>query len=385
MSVLALPRPAEPVRRRALWLSRLVRRRATVVGLVLLAVTTLVGVLAPVIAGDPLRMEVSARLTAPGAAHWFGTDDVGRDVWSRVVYGARLSLLVGAAVVVLAFAVGLVCGLAAGYWRRLDNPVMRVMDGLMAFPAIILAIALMASLGPSVVNVIVAIGVVYAPRVARIVRGSVLVIRETTYVEAARALGVSDLVIVARHVLPNCLSPVIWQGSFVFAAAVLTEAALSFLGVGVPPYVPSWGNILAEGRLYLQQAPWLVLYPGAAIMLTIFGLNLLGDGLRDLLDPRLRGLVRERARRSHHASSSSRLPSDRHGPPGRRHLRASARVDGRHRNLAGRRQRGGCGGGRRVHAQRRRDGHVERGRARSPSGLAPGRAARARLCRPCAP
>src|SRR2546425_1217473 len=197
MSVLALPRPAEPVRRRALWLSRLVRRRATVVGLVLLVVTTLVGVLAPVIAGDPLRMEVSARLMAPGAAH--------------------------------------------------------------------------------------------------IVRGSVLVIRETMYVEAARALGVSDVVIVARHVLPNCLSPVIVQASFVFAAAVLTEAALSFLGVGVPPYVPSWGNILAEGRLYLQQAPWLVLYPGAAIMLTIFGLNLLGDGLRDLLDPRLLGLVRERA------------------------------------------------------------------------------------------
>src|SRR5207247_338989 len=223
MSVLALPRPAEPVRRRALWLSRLVRRRATVVGLVLLAVTTLVGVLAPVIAGDPLRMEVSARLTAPGAAHWFGTDDVGRDVWSRVVYGARLSLLVGAAVVLLAFAVGLVCGLAAGYWRRLDHPVMRVMDGVIAFPAIILAIARMASLGPSVGDVLVP------------------------------------------------------------------------LGVGVPPCVPSWGNILAEGRLYLQQAPWLVLYPGAAIMLTIFGLNLLGDGLRDLLDPRLRGLVRERA------------------------------------------------------------------------------------------
>src|SRR5438874_2194524 len=189
MSVLALPRPTETARRGPLWLSRLVRRRATVVGLVLLGVTTLVGALAPVIAGDPLRMEVSARLTAPGSRHWFGTDDVGRDVWSRVVYGARLSLLVGAAVVLLAFAVGLVCGLAAGYWRRLDNPVMRVMDGLMAFRAI----------------------------------------------------------------------------------------------------------ILAEGRLYLQQAPWLVLYPGAAIMLTIFGLNLLGDGLRDLLDPRLRGLVRERA------------------------------------------------------------------------------------------
>src|SRR5207247_1462010 len=238
MSGPALPRPAEPVRRRAHWLSRVVRRRATVVGLVLRAVTTLVGVLAPVIAGAPLRMEVSARLTAPGAAHWFGTDDVGRDVWSRVVYGARLSLLVGAAVVLLAFAVGLVCGPAAGYGRGLENPVMRVMHGFMAFPAIILAIALMASLGPSVANVIVAIGIVYAPRVARIVRGSVLVIRETMYVEAARALGVSDVVIVARHVLPHCLSPVIVQASFVFAAAVRAAAALSSRGVAVPSSPP---------------------------------------------------------------------------------------------------------------------------------------------------
>jgi len=170
------------------------------------------------------------------------------------------------------------------------------MDGLMAFPAIVLAIALMAALGSSVINVIVAIGVVNAPRVARVVRGSVLVIRETSYVEAARALGASDGLMIVRHVLPNCLSPVIVQGSFVFAAAVLTEAALSFLGVGVPPYVPSWGVILAEGRLYIQQAPWLVIYPGVAIMLTIFGLNLFGDGLRDLLDPKIRGLATERQR-----------------------------------------------------------------------------------------
>jgi peptide/nickel transport system permease protein len=168
---------------------------------------------------------------------------------------------------------------------------MRVMDGLMAFPAIILAIALMASLGPSVANVIVAIGVVYAPRVARVVRGSVLVVRETAYVEAARALGVPDLPLIARHVVPNILSPVIVQASFVFAAAVLTEAALSFLGVGVPPFIPSWGNSLAEGRLYLQQAPWLVLYPGAAIMVTVLGLNLVGDAVRDVLDPKVRGGV----------------------------------------------------------------------------------------------
>jgi peptide/nickel transport system permease protein len=294
VSVVALPHAVTTRRAAPSWLRLLARRRSTLIGLGLVGVALVVGLLAPLLAGDPLRIDVARRLTAPGQAHWFGTDDVGRDVWSRVVYGARLSLLVGAAVVALSFVIGLACGLTAGYYRRLDNPVMRVMDGLMAFPAIILAIALMASLGPSVLNVVVAIGIVYAPRVARIVRGSVLVIRETAYVEAARALGASDVVVVARHVLPNCLSPVIVQASFVFAAAVLTEAALSFLGVGVPPYVPSWGNILAEGRLYLQQAPWLVLYPGGAIMLTIFGLNLLGDGLRDLLDPRLRGVAAER-------------------------------------------------------------------------------------------
>jgi peptide/nickel transport system permease protein len=285
---------AIPRRRRPGWLTLLTRRKTTLVGALLMAAMLLVGTLAPVIGGDPGHMDVAGRLKAPGRAHWFGTDDVGRDVFSRVVYGARLSLMVGAAVVGFSFAVGVTCGLVAGFYRRLDNVVMRVMDGLMAFPAIVLAIALMAALGASVINVIVAIGVVYSPRVARVVRGSVLVIRETSYVEAARALGAADSTLMARHVLPNCLSPVIVQASFVFAAAVLTEAALSFLGVGVPPYVPSWGVILAEGRLYIQQAPWLVIYPGVAIMLTIFGLNLFGDGLRDLLDPKVRGLTSER-------------------------------------------------------------------------------------------
>jgi peptide/nickel transport system permease protein len=274
----------------------LARRKITIVGVVLVAAMTVIGSLAPLIAGDPGFMDPAGRLATPSLAHWFGTDDVGRDVYSRVVYGARLSIAVGGAVVLLSLVLGLACGLLAGYYRRLDNPIMRVMDGLMAFPAIVLAIALMAALGPSVLNVVVAIAIVYMPRVARVVRGSVLVVRETSYVEAARALGASDVTLVARHVLPNCLSPVIVQGSFVFAAAVLTEAALSFLGVGVPPYVPSWGVILAEGRLYIQQAPWLVLYPGAAIMLTILGLNLFGDGLRDLLDPKIRGLATERQR-----------------------------------------------------------------------------------------
>jgi peptide/nickel transport system permease protein len=277
------------------WLALLARRKVTLVGAALMALM-LVAALGATLAANPRRMDVSVRLARPSAAHWFGTDDVGRDVFSRVVHGARLSLLVGAAVVTLSFVVGVSCGLVAGYYHALDNGVMRVMDGLMAFPAIILAIALMAALGPSVTNVIVAIGIVYSPRVARVVRGSVLVIRETPYVEAARALGASDLTLLSRHVLPNCLSPVIVQGSFEFAAAVLIEAALSFLGVGVPPYVPSWGNILSEGRLYIQQAPWLVLYPGAAIMLTILGLNLLGDGLRDVLDPKIRSLQADRQR-----------------------------------------------------------------------------------------
>ncbi|OLB05609.1 MAG: peptide ABC transporter permease [Candidatus Rokubacteria bacterium 13_2_20CM_69_15_1] len=296
MSVIALPHEATAARATPRWLVLLARRRTTLVGATLMVAVIVIGLGAPWLAGSPTHMDVAARLTPPNRAHWFGTDDVGRDVFSRVVYGARLSILVGAAVVIFSVVVGVLCGLFAGHYHRLDNPIMRVMDGLMAFPAIVLAIALMASLGPSVLNVVTAIGIVYSPRVARVVRGSVLVVRETAYVEAGRALGASDVTLMGRHILPNCLSPVIVQGSFVFAAAVLTEAALSFLGVGVPPYVPSWGNILSEGRLYIQQAPWLVLYPGAAIMLTIFALNLFGDGLRDLLDPKMRGRDAERQR-----------------------------------------------------------------------------------------
>ena len=274
------------------WLRQLRRRRIALLGMVLVALNLAVALLAPAIGRwEPQRLDVQARLAPPTATHWMGTDDVGRDVWSRVVHGTRLSLLVGGAVMVLSFVGGIVFGLLGGYYRPLDNLLMRVMDGFMAFPGIILAIAMMASLGPSVLNVIVALGVVYVPRVARIVRGSVLVIRETPYVEAARALGVPDLIVLGRHVLPNCLSPVIVQGTFIFAAAVLGEAALSFLGVGVPPQIPSWGNVLAEGRLYLQQAPWLTLFPGAAIMGCILGLNLFGDGLRDLLDPKMQGVA----------------------------------------------------------------------------------------------
>jgi peptide/nickel transport system permease protein len=280
-------------RARARWLALRVflRRRIAVIGAALVAVNILVALTAPVLGRlDPLALDPKARLTPPTATHWLGTDDVGRDLWSRVIHGARLSMLVGASVVIVATAGGLLFGLLGGYYRRLDGWLMRFMDGLMAFPGIILAIALMASLGPSVLNVVVALGVVYVPRVARVVRSSVLVVRETPYVEAARAIGVGDLILLVRHILPNCLSPVIVQGTYIFASAVLSEAALSFLGVGVPPQIPSWGNVLSEGRLYLQQAPWLTIFPGIAIMACILGLNLFGDGLRDLLDPKLRGV-----------------------------------------------------------------------------------------------
>jgi len=268
------------------------RRKIAAAGGGVILVSVMVALLAPLLAShSPLALAPGNRLKPPSSAHWLGTDDVGRDIYSRVIYGARISLVVGASVVALAGLTGLAMGLASGFYRSLDYPIMRVMDGLMAFPGIILAIALMASLGPSLLNVIIALSVVNTPRVARLVRGSVLVLRETQYVEAALALGQRGPSILLRHVLPNCVSPLIVQSTFIFAAAVLGEAALSFLGVGSPPHIPSWGNILSDARTYLHQAPWMTLAPGAAIMATILGLNLLGDGLRDLLDPKLRGVA----------------------------------------------------------------------------------------------
>jgi peptide/nickel transport system permease protein len=271
-------------------LKPMVRNPAVLGGGVIVALMALVGLLAPVVAPhDPLHVEAARRLEPPGADHWFGTDDFGRDLFSRVLYGARLSMWVGGMTVLIASAGGIALGLLAGYFSRLDNPIMRVMDGFMAFPSVILAIAIMAALGPRVFNVIVALSAVQMPRVARVVRGVVLQIREFDFVEAARALGTDDRRIILRHILPNCLSPLIVQTTFIFAYAVLTEASLSFLGVGAPPETPSWGNILSEGRVYLRRAPWIAAFPGLAIMATVLGANLMGDGLRDELDPRLRG------------------------------------------------------------------------------------------------
>ncbi len=267
----------------------LVRRRIVVVGIALVVAAFLIALSAPLITGqNPMELDVASRLRPPSQAHLFGTDSFGRDVFSRVVYGARLSILVGALSVSVAAVGGGLIGLLAGFYPRVDGILMRIMDGIMAFPNIVLAIALMASLGPSVFNVIASLGFVYMPRVARVVRSGVLIVRESLHVEAARALGASDTRILRWNILPNCLSPLIVQATFVFAYAVLGEAALSFLGVGVPPYISSWGNILSEGRQFISQAPWITLFPGAAIMLTVLGLNVVGDGLRDAFDPRMR-------------------------------------------------------------------------------------------------
>lgn len=270
-------------------LSLLLQRKTVAAGLIVLAVIVLLAVLAPLIAPyAPNKLSIVNRLKPPGGPWLFGTDEFGRDVFSRTIYAGRLSLLVGGAVVVMAAAIGVTLGLCAGFFRRLDTPVARLIDAMMAFPDILLAIALVAALGPSLVTVIVALGIVYAPRLARIVRASTLVIRELPYVEAARALGVSTPRIMTRHVLRNLVSPILVQGTFIFAYAMLAEAGLSFLGLGVSPEVPTWGTMIAAGRQYIGQADWMTLFPGLAIVLSVLSLQMVGDGLRDMLDPRLR-------------------------------------------------------------------------------------------------
>ena len=236
---------------------------------------------------DPTLLSPLQRLRPSSAEAWLGTDQFGRDIWSRLVYGARVSVLVGLSVAVLAVGVGLVIGLLAGYIRWLDGIVMRIMDGLMAIPGILLAIALVSVSGASLLTVIAAIMVPEIPRVVRLVRSVVLTVREEPYVEAAIAVGTPLPLILVRHILPNCIPPLIVQTTYVCASAMLTEAILSFLGAGTPPTIPSWGNMVAEARLLFQIAPWNLLWPGVALAVTILAVNLLGDGLRDRLDPKL--------------------------------------------------------------------------------------------------
>jgi peptide/nickel transport system permease protein len=237
---------------------------------------------------DPTAMSIRLRFKPPSVRFLFGTDQYGRDILTRVLYGGRLSLSIGFSVALVSGVFGAMIGVMAGYFRTLDPYVMRLMDALMAFPAILLAIGIGAALGAQASSIVVALSVAYVPRTARIVRASVLVIREMEYLQAARVCGASDRHIIVKHVLPNCLGPLIVQLTFIFAYAILAEAALSFLGIGPPPPAPSWGNIIAEGRDYSVEAWWVMLFPGLAISLAALGMNLLGDGLRDVLDPRLK-------------------------------------------------------------------------------------------------
>jgi len=269
---------------------RLLRHRLFTTGLVLFLIVVVAAVAAEWIASQsPTRMNMRLRFTPPGDPRFLlGTDAFGRDILARLAHGAQVSLRIGVMVVVFTGVFGTFFGAIAGYFRRLDNPVMRVMDAFMAFPAILLAIAIAAALGPSELNVVIALAAVYTPRTARIVRASVLVVREAEFVQAARVAGAGDTRILLGHVLPNSLAPLIVQLTFIFAYSVLAEAVLSFLGVGPAPPTPTWGNMIADGRNFIREAPWITLMPGIAISITVLGLNLLGDGLRDVLDPRMK-------------------------------------------------------------------------------------------------
>lgn len=268
---------------------KLARHRSFSIGFVIMAAMLIIAIAAPYITGlDPTAMKIRMRFRPPQSAFWFGTDQFGRDLLTRVVYGARMSLWIALAVALLSGVVGALIGVLSAQFRRLDSLLMRIMDALMAAPAIMLAIGLGAALGPQTHSVIIALAVAYIPRTARIVRASALVTRELEFIEAARVAGISPLRIMLRHLLPNAMGPLLVQSTFVFAYAILAEAALSFLGVGPPPPAPSWGNIIAEGRDFSVEAWWIMVFPGAAISLAALGMNLVGDGLRDVLDPRLK-------------------------------------------------------------------------------------------------
>jgi peptide/nickel transport system permease protein len=264
------------------------RNPTTVAGAALMVCMVLLAVLAPFLRTvNPVDMNPVDRLKVPGVDHWFGTDMYGRDSYSRVIYGARISLFVGLVVAAITSVVGLVIGLISGFIRKLDNAIMRVMDGIMALPDLLLAISFVALTKASVRNVIIALVIPQTPRVVRLVRSIVLTLREQPFVEAATAMGARVPRIMIRHLLPNTLAALIVQGTYVMASAVLIEAGLSFLGAGTPPEIPSWGNIMAEARSYVRVAFWLLLFPGLFLAVTVLSINLVGDGLRDMLDPRI--------------------------------------------------------------------------------------------------
>ena len=264
------------------------RNPTVMIGMALLGVLVAIALLAPVLTVDPLQLSPIDRLKKAGTeGHVFGTDMYGRDVLARTLHGSQISLAVGLCVAVLATAIGLTIGLVAGYVRWVDAIVMRIMDGLMAIPGVLLAIALMALTGASVQNVILALTVIEIPRVVRLVRGVVLTIREMPYVEAAISIGTSFPKILLRHILPNTVAPLIVQATYICASSMIFEAVLSFLGAGTPPEIPSWGNMISEGRAYFQIAPHIIFFPGVFLAICVLVVNILGDGLRDTLDPRI--------------------------------------------------------------------------------------------------
>ena len=271
------------------WIRQLLENPSAVISISFIGLLVLLALTVPTLSGrDLTHMDPTIRLLPPSSEFLAGTDHLGRDVLLRGIYGARISLLVGLSVMLLAGACGTVIGLATGYYHRIDTPLMRIMDGIMAFPAILLAIAVMASLGSSTVNVIFALSLVFTPIVARLVRGSTLSIKQQPYVESARAIGARDYLILARHVFPNTLSPLIVQCTFIVALAIIAEASLSFLGAGVPPHVPTWGAMLRDGQDVINFAWWMVLVPGVLLFFTVLSLNMIGDALRDAFDPRSR-------------------------------------------------------------------------------------------------
>jgi peptide/nickel transport system permease protein len=291
MAVTTAATEVKPLSRSPTWtrIADALRRHPTaILGAVVLGLLILMAVLAPYLGTtDPQAISPIQRLRAASEANWFGTDMLGRDVYSRVVYGARVSLTVGLTVAILATVIGLALGLVTGFVRWLDGILMRVMDGLMAIPGVLLAIALMALTTASLENVILAITITEVPRVVRLTRSLVLSLREEPYVDAAIASGTRTPLILIRHILPNTVAPLLVQGTYICASAMLTEAILSFLGAGTPPNIPSWGNIMAEGRSLFQIAGYLIFFPGLFLSLAVLSVNLLGDGLRDALDPRL--------------------------------------------------------------------------------------------------
>ena len=277
------------------WLKPFIARPIALVGLGILLATVLAATFAPWLAPyDPYAIEPSIRLTPPNALHWFGTDQFGRDTLSRAIHSARMALLIGSGVVVFALATGVPIGVLSALFPRLGHVLMRMVDVLMAFPSLLLALGLIVVLGPSVANAILAIGLGYMTTTTRIVYGLTLRLRVETYVEASRSMGAGAAWLIGKHILPNLVSPLLVQASFVFAFAQLGAASLDFLGLGAPPEIPSWGNMLAESHTFITRAPWLLFFPGMMIVATAFSLNLVGDALRDRLDPRFRQVFGEK-------------------------------------------------------------------------------------------